>query len=123
MFDIGWSELLLIGAVALIVVGPRDLPKLMRGAASWVRAARRMAGAFQRQVDDLMADTELDDLRREVSALRTGQPLMTPRDTRLPPKAGDGAAPEAPAPNPRPAGEGQAPVVSRPELPPQDMLS
>lgn len=70
MFDIGWSELLLIGAVALIVVGPKDLPKLMRSVAQWVRAARRMAGEFQRHVDDLMRESELDELRREVNALR-----------------------------------------------------
>ncbi len=66
MFDIAWSELALIAAVALIVIGPKDLPRVMRNLGQWTRRARGMAAEFQRNLDDMMREAELDEIRKEV---------------------------------------------------------
>jgi sec-independent protein translocase protein TatB len=66
LFDIAWSELALIGAVALIVIGPKDLPRVMRTMGQWTRRARLMAAEFQRNFDELMREAELEELRKEV---------------------------------------------------------
>src|SRR6478735_8251199 len=66
MFDIAWSELMLIGAVALVVIGPKDLPKAMRTAGQAIGKIRRMAGEFQTQFNDAMREAELDDLKKQV---------------------------------------------------------
>lgn len=66
MFDIAWSELMLIGAVALVVIGPKDLPKAMRTAGQAIGKIRRMAGEFQSQFNDAMREAELDDLKKQV---------------------------------------------------------
>lgn len=87
MFDIGIWELLVIGTVALLVVGPKDLPKLMRSVAQWMRAARRMAGEFQRHVDDVMRESELDELRREVNALRNPKNFLLGAESKPKPAA------------------------------------
>ncbi len=75
MFDIGWSELLLVLVVALVVVGPKDLPRLIRMVGRWVGKARRMADQFRAGFDELTRETELDELRREISALRGHNPV------------------------------------------------
>jgi sec-independent protein translocase protein TatB len=66
VFDIAWSELALIGAVALIVIGPKDLPRVMRSLGQWTRRARAMAAEFQRNLDEMMREAELDEIRKEV---------------------------------------------------------
>jgi len=66
VFDIAWSELALIAAVALIVIGPKDLPRVMRTVGQWTRRARAMAADFQRNLDDMMREAELDEIRKEV---------------------------------------------------------
>jgi sec-independent protein translocase protein TatB len=70
MFDIAWSELFVILIVALVVVGPKDLPKLMRAAGQWAGRARAMADQFRRSFDDMARQTELDELRNQVNNLR-----------------------------------------------------
>jgi len=71
--EIGATELLVIAAVALIVVGPKDLPILLRKLGQWVAKARGMANEFRASFDEMARQSELDELRREVQALRTGQ--------------------------------------------------
>ena len=73
--DIGWVELLIIAAVAIIVVGPKDLPRMMRIVGGWLGKARGLAREFQRSFDDLMKESELDDLRKEVEELRAHNPI------------------------------------------------
>lgn len=70
MFDIGWSEMLVVGAVALVVIGPKDLPAAFRQAGRWMGAVRRIASDFQGQVNAAMRDAELDELRREVRGIK-----------------------------------------------------
>lgn len=65
MFDIGWSELLVIGIVALIAIGPKDLPHAFRTLGQWVAKARALAREFQGHVDELMRESQVDDMKRE----------------------------------------------------------
>lgn len=71
MFDIGWSELLVIGIVALIVVGPKDLPILLRTIGKYVGMIRRQAGEFRAQFDEAMRESELEQLKQEVTKLKS----------------------------------------------------
>lgn len=66
MFDIAWSEFMLIGAVALVVIGPKDLPKAMRTVGQAVGKIRRMASEFQGQFNEAMREAELHDLKKQV---------------------------------------------------------
>ena len=77
MFDIAWSELLIVGVIALVVVGPKDLPKLMRMAGRWMAKARAMANEFRKSFDDMARQTELDELKREIDSLRNERPLRS----------------------------------------------
>ena len=70
MFDFAWSEIALIGVVALIAIGPKDLPVAMRTVAQMVKKARRMAGEFQTHVDDMMREANLDEVRQHISDIR-----------------------------------------------------
>jgi sec-independent protein translocase protein TatB len=71
--DIGGTELLVIAAVALIVVGPKDLPVLLRKLGQFVGKMRGMAAEFRSSFDEMARQSELDDLRKEVEAMRSGQ--------------------------------------------------
>ncbi len=66
MFDIGWSELLVVGVVALIVIGPRELPLLLRNIGQWVRRARQMAAEFQSGIEEMARETELKKIHEEI---------------------------------------------------------
>jgi sec-independent protein translocase protein TatB len=68
-------DFVIVGAVALIVVGPKDLPLLMRKVGQFMARVRGMAAEFRASFDELARQSELDELRREVQALRTGRPL------------------------------------------------
>ena len=126
MFDIGWSELLVIGVLALIVVGPKDLPKMLRTVGRYTAQARRMAQEFQRNMEDAAREADLGDMKemRDVAsqlrdirnmprqALNTAvKPAAT---AAKPPMAAPAAAATAPAtPDPTPT----APPA--PDAPPQ----
>jgi sec-independent protein translocase protein TatB len=66
MLDIGWQELFFIGIIALIVVGPKDLPRVLRTVAHFVRKARGLAREFQGGVADMVREAELDEIKRKV---------------------------------------------------------
>ncbi|WP_114391578.1 Sec-independent protein translocase protein TatB [Oleisolibacter albus] len=72
MLDIGWSELAVIVVVALVVIGPKDLPRALHTAAKWVRKARLLAREFQNSVDDMVRQAELEDLRNQLEQARSG---------------------------------------------------
>ncbi|WP_310540129.1 Sec-independent protein translocase protein TatB [Phenylobacterium sp.] len=71
--EVGGMELLVIAAVALIVVGPKDLPMLLRKLGQFVARLRGMADDFRASFDEMARQSELDDLRKEVEAMRKGQ--------------------------------------------------
>ena len=66
MFDFAWSELLVIAIVAMVVIGPRDLPKLLYSLGQWVRKARSMVSEFQDQMEEIGRQDEIDSLRKEL---------------------------------------------------------
>lgn len=72
MFDLAWSEIALILLVALVVIGPKELPNAVRGVADFIRKARRMAGEFQVHVDEMMRETKLDEVKKQIDEVRTG---------------------------------------------------
>jgi len=72
MLDIGWWELAVIGMVALIVVGPKELPTLLRTIGRYVGMAKRQADEFRNQFSDALRETEFDDIRKEMNDLKSG---------------------------------------------------
>src|SRR5258708_6886483 len=66
LFDIGWSELLLIGVVALVFIGPKDLPRALRVAGYWFRKAQNLSREFQSSVDQMIREAELDEMREQL---------------------------------------------------------
>jgi len=123
MFDIGWSELIVIGVVALIAIGPKELPGVLRMVGQWIGKARRMASEFQGQFNEAMREAEMADIKKTFDdasaaakdlspvnlltslnkdvedAMKIDQPLMTPT-TPEPPTADTFAEAEAHAPAP-----------------------
>lgn len=78
MLDIGWSEMAVIALVALVIIGPKDLPRVMRAIGQWTRKARSIAREFQSGLDDMMRETELDEARKTIertSRLDVGQEM------------------------------------------------
>jgi sec-independent protein translocase protein TatB len=65
MFDISWGKLVIIGVVALIVIGPKELPAVLRTIGQWMGKIRRMAGEFQGQFQDAMREAEMADLKKQ----------------------------------------------------------
>jgi sec-independent protein translocase protein TatB len=83
MFDIGWSELVLIGVVALIAIGPKELPGVLRMVGQWMGKARKMASEFQGQFQEAMREAEMADLKKSFDEVKeaasgfAGNNLMT----------------------------------------------
>ncbi len=69
MFDIGWGELLVIGIVALIAIGPKELPGALRTLGQWMGKLRRMASEFQNQFQEAMREAEMADLKKQVDEM------------------------------------------------------
>src|SRR5437870_2722537 len=69
MFDIGWSELVVIGIVALIAIGPKELPGVLRAVGQWMGKIRRMASEFQGQFQEAMREAEMADLKKQVDEM------------------------------------------------------
>ena len=81
MFDFGWSELLVVAVVAVIVVGPRELPRLMRTIGQYVGKAKSMASELQSQFNDMAHQSELDEIRKSVNDLKDDNPLKAFEDS------------------------------------------
>lgn len=69
MFDIGWQELFIVAVLAIIVVGPRDLPRTLRTVMSYISKAKGMAREFQNGIDEVAREVELDDIRKEANKI------------------------------------------------------
>ena len=76
MFDFfSWQHLSIMLVVALVVVGPKDLPRLMNMAGKWAGKARAMAGEFRRSFDEMARESELAELRKEIDNLKKNNPI------------------------------------------------
>lgn len=104
MFDIGWSELLLIGVVALIVIGPKELPGVLRAVGQWTGKIRRMAAEFQGQFQEAMREAEMADLKKQVDDISEQARSIGRFDPLAyePAKGPNGAQPPAAAAEPAP---------------------
>ena len=74
MFDIGWTEMLVIAVVMIVVVGPKDLPRMLRTFGRTTTKLRAMAGDFQKQFNEALKEAELDDVKKSVDQLRSLNP-------------------------------------------------
>lgn len=127
MFD--WNELLIIGAAALIFIGPKELPATLRTLGKFVAKARGMAREFQTNVDDMVREAELDEVKKQVQKLEYGGLERMVQET-VDPKGQLSKALEAPdlnaalgtgtpAPSPPPAAAAApASAVAAPKPPP-----
>lgn len=137
MFDLSWTELLIIAVAAIIFIGPKDLPAALRALGKWTAKARGLARDFQSNLDEMVREAELDDVRKQVTGLastdlnreieKTIDPKGEIASALAPPDfsvhaSGSSAAPPPPTPapalpepaaSPSPAG-GSADPVSRP---------
>jgi sec-independent protein translocase protein TatB len=71
MFDLAWSEIFVIGLVAVLILGPKELPKAMRSVAQFMKKARKLAGEFQNHWNDAMRESELDEVKKTVQKIVT----------------------------------------------------
>lgn len=121
MFDIAWSEMVLIGAVALVVIGPKDLPKALRTVGQTVGRIRRMASEFQGQFNEAMREAELADLKKQVEDV--GGSVSNSLNTDFKPidslKDFESAKPDAPKPDEAALKEAEVKLAS---LPPPEAL-
>jgi sec-independent protein translocase protein TatB len=117
MFDISWTEFLLIGVVALIVIGPKELPTVLRTLGQWTRRVRSMAADFQNQFQEAMREAEMSDLKKQVDDIAHDIKSYDPlKDVRADVEAAgkdiqsslEQAAPTAPASEPA---QSEAPVA------------
>ncbi len=81
MFDIGWQELFIVAVLALIVVGPKDLPRALRTIMGLVRKARLMARDFQDGLDEVVREADLDDMKSKLEGLSEGDISKSLQDT------------------------------------------
>jgi len=110
MLDIGWSELLVVAVVAIVVVGPKDLPPMMRALGRSLSKMRKMAGEFQGQFNEALKEAELDDVKKSFDELRGLNPINEIKDS-LNPLSGPVAKP-APAPVPPTIDQPAQPLTS-----------
>ncbi|NSZ57728.1 twin-arginine translocase subunit TatB [Agrobacterium tumefaciens] len=126
MFDIGWSELLVIAVVLIVVVGPKDLPPMIRAFGKTMAGLRKMAGDFRTQFDEALKEADMDDVRQTISDVRNLNPTNSLRDAMNPLRQLGNeiksdlqkatAAPDGLSSTPAPAtSEPVAPLVSVPE--------
>jgi sec-independent protein translocase protein TatB len=117
--DLSWSHILILLVVALVVVGPQDLPKLMRKLGQWTAKARNMADQFRASFDDMARQSELDELRKEIEELRNARPFAETQSAveeamRMPDISLEPHTESAP---PEPAPEAEVAGTSEPQKP------
>ena len=138
MFDIGWTELLVIAVVLIVVVGPKDLPPMIRAFGKMTANFRKMAGDFRAQFDEALREADMDDVRKTISDAQKLNPTNALRDainplrqmgqdikadlqkaTEFPNPLAENASTLSPADaEAQHAIEGAEPVSSSPEVPP-----
>jgi len=121
MFDFSWSQIMLIGVVALVLIGPKDLPIALRAMSNMIKKARGMAAEFHTHVDDMMKSADLKDVKDQFSNIRNFDlrseiekavdPDRSIRDTLSTDPMNAGVVPAEPEPPPAPT----PPVVPPPD--------
>lgn len=81
MFDLGWTEIVVIAVVAILVVGPKELPGMLRGIGKNVGNLRRMAADFQRQMNDALKEAELDGIKDSLDSVNSINPVKQLKDS------------------------------------------
>ncbi|WP_283194721.1 Sec-independent protein translocase protein TatB [Rhizobium sp. AN80A] len=84
MFDIGWTELLVIAVVLIVVVGPKDLPPMLRAFGKMTQRARKVAGEFRAQFDEALREADMDDVRQTLNDAQKLNPVNTLREAMNP---------------------------------------
>jgi sec-independent protein translocase protein TatB len=116
MFDIGWIELMVIAIVAIVVVGPKDLPRAMRFVGQWTGKMKKMAREFQGQFNEALREAELDTVKKDVEAIGKIDPMAGVRKEMA---KVDGAVRDATKPaKPAATAAAAAPAASEPVVPP-----
>lgn len=80
MLDIGWSELLVIAVVLIVVVGPKDLPPMLRAFGKMMTRLRKTAGEFRSQFDEALREADMEDVAKTISDVRRMNPASSIRD-------------------------------------------
>ncbi|SFO87144.1 sec-independent protein translocase protein TatB [Mesorhizobium sp. NFR06] len=117
MFEVGWSELLVIAVVMIVVVGPKDLPNMLRTFGRTAAKLRAMAGDFQKQFNDALKEAELDDVKSSIDSLRGLNPMNEVRKQLNPfeQAAADVRAGVDTMMKPKPAADAATPAASDPQ--------
>lgn len=118
MFDIGWSELLVVAVVTVIFVGPRELPKMLMAVGRWTAKARAVAREFQSGLEDMAREAEMEDVKKSVESATKFDLGINPHNILdSTGKPGDISGPAAPPPAGLPADTVAAPAATAPEAP------
>ncbi|BCM20104.1 Sec-independent protein translocase protein TatB [Mesorhizobium sp. J8] len=117
MFEVGWSELLVIAVVMIVVVGPKDLPNMLRTFGRTAAKLRAMAGDFQKQFNEALKEAELDDVKSSIDSLRSLNPMNEVRKQLNPfeQAAADVRAGVDTMMKPKPAADPTAPAAATPQ--------
>ncbi|TGT85378.1 MULTISPECIES: Sec-independent protein translocase protein TatB [unclassified Mesorhizobium] len=118
MFEVGWTEMLVIAIVMIVVVGPKDLPNMLRTFGRTTAKLRAMAADFQKQFNEALKEAELDDVKKSVDELRGLSPVAEIRKQLNPfeQAAADVRAGVDAAMKPKPAADPSAPAASTPQV-------
>ena len=81
MFDIGWTEITFILIFAIIVIGPKELPRVLRTIGQWVSKAKSITSEFRGHVDEMIRDTELDEVKKQIENAGSFDPNATLANT------------------------------------------
>ncbi|WP_137930078.1 Sec-independent protein translocase protein TatB [Mesorhizobium comanense] len=117
MFEVGWTEMLVIAIVMIVVVGPKDLPNMLRTFGRTTAKLRAMAADFQKQFNEALKEAELDDVKKSVDELRGLSPMSEIKKQLNPfeQAAADVRAGVDAAMKPKPAADPTAPAASTPQ--------
>ena len=107
MLDIGWTEMLMIAVIAIVVIGPRDLPKMLKTVGGWVRKARATVRELQTGIEDMAREAELDEVKKSVESATRMDDWLDDKAVVKPP-----AGPSAPAATAPPASAAPPPAAA-----------
>ena len=99
MLDIGWTEMLMIGVIAIVVIGPRDLPKMLKTVGGWVRKARATVRELQTGIEDMAREAELDEVKKSVESATRMDDWLDDKAIVKPPASSSPPAATSPQPS------------------------